>query len=114
LTALKGSGQCALAYSTAGNTTTAAATGNFPFILVPGIQTITGMAKLMKKGSIKVLPLQTNFGVEITYKSVNKNCIVEGNLVQAKRAGSCLIKADAPAKAEMWSALATTLTIAVK
>lgn len=114
LTALKGSGQCALAYSTTGNTTTAAATGNFPFVLVPGIQTITGMAKLMKKGSIKALPLQTNFGVEITYKSVNKNCIVEGNLVQAKRAGSCLIKADAPAKADMWSALTTTLTITIK
>jgi hypothetical protein len=113
-TALKGSGQCALAYSTAGNTTTAAATGNFPFMLVPGTQTITGVTKLVKRGSTKALPLQTNFGVEITYKSADKNCIVEGNLVQAKKAGSCTIKAAAPAKADMWSALATTLTIPVK
>jgi len=113
-TALKGSGQCALAYSTAGNTTTAAATGNFPFMLVPGTQTVTGITKLIKKGSVKALPLQTNFGVEITYKSANKNCMVEGNLVEAKKSGSCVIKADAPAKADMWSALATTLTIPVK
>jgi hypothetical protein len=113
-TALKGAGQCALAYSTTGNATTAAATGNFPFMLVPGTQTVTGITKLIKKGSVKALPLQTNFGVEITYKSANKNCMVEGNLVEAKKSGSCVIKADAPAKADMWSALATTLTIPVK
>ncbi len=113
-TALKGSGQCALAYSTAGNATTAAASGNFPFMLMPGTQTISGVTKLVKKGSIKTLPLQTNFGVEITYKSVNKNCMVEGNLVQANKAGSCVIKAVAPAKADMWGALAQTLTIPVK
>lgn len=113
-TALKGVGQCALAYSTTGNTTTAAATGNFPFMLVPGTQTITGVKTLLKKGSTKALPLQTNFGVEIAYKSTNKNCIVEANLVQAKKTGSCVIKASAPAKADMWSALATTLTIPVK
>jgi hypothetical protein len=114
LIALKGAGQCALAYSTAGNATTAAATGNFPFILVPGTQTITGVTKLVKKGSTKALPLQTNFGSEIHYSSVNKNCIVEGNLVQAKKSGACVIKAHSPAKADMWNELVTTLTIPIK
>lgn len=113
-TALKGAGQCALAFSTPGNATTAPATGNFPFMLVPGTQSITGITKFVKKGATKALPLQTNFGVDIKYKSANKNCMVEGNLLQANKGGTCLIKADAPAKADMWSALATTLTIPVK
>jgi hypothetical protein len=68
----------------------------------------------VKKGATKALPLQTNFGTDITYKSVTKNCLVEGNLIQAKKVGACVIKADAPAKADMWNALATTLTIAIK
>lgn len=113
-TALKGSGQCALAYATSGSATIAPASGNFPFMLVPGIQTISGVTKLVKKGATKALPLQTNFGTDITYKSVTKNCLVEGNLIQAKKVGACVIKADAPAKADMWNALATTLTIAIK
>lgn len=113
-TALKGAGQCALAFSTPGNAMTAPATGNFPFMLVPGTQTITGVTKLVKKGSFKALPLQTNFGSEIRYISANKNCLVEGNLVQAKKSGACVIKVYSPAKADMWNELVTTLTIPIK
>ena len=113
-TALKGTGQCALAYSTAGNSTTAAASGNFPFILVPGNQSITGVTKTIKRGAMKALPLQTNFGSDIHYSSVNKNCVVEGNMVQAKKSGACVIKAHAPAKTDMWNELATTLSIPIK
>ena len=113
-TALKGAGQCALAYSTAGNATTAAASGNFPFILVPGTQSITGVTKTIKQGLIKALPLQTNFGSEIHYTAQNKNCVVEGNMVQAKKSGACVIKAHAPAKADMWNELMTTLSIPIK
>ncbi|CAN2235814.1 hypothetical protein [Candidatus Planktophila dulcis] len=114
LTALKGKGQCALGYSTAGNATTAAATGNFPFILTPGNQKIIGLTKSIKKGGSKALPLETNFGSPITYKSLGKNCVVEGNLVNAKKSGSCTIKATADAKVDTWVALERTVVIPIK
>jgi hypothetical protein len=113
VTALKGKGQCALGYSTAGNATTAAATGNFPFILTPGNQKIIGLTKSIKKGGSKALPLETNFGNPITYKALGKNCAVEGNLVKAKRSGSCTIKATAAAKVDTWVALETTVVIPI-
>lgn len=113
-TALKGKGQCALGYSTAGNATTAAATGNFPFILVPGTQKIVGMTKSIKKGQTKALPLETNFGSAINYKSLSKSCAVEGNLVSAKKSGKCSLSATAGAKADTWQALELTISIPIK
>jgi hypothetical protein len=112
--ALKGAGQCALAYSTAGNTTIAAAAGNFPFNLTLGNQSITGVIKSLKKGMSKALPAETNFGAQVTYKAVGKNCAVKGNLLQAKKAGICEVRATALAKDGTWAALSTTLTIPIK
>ena len=113
-TALKGAGQCALAYSTVATVTTAAATGNFPFILVPGTQKVTLKPAVIKYGKFKALAAQSNFGNDITYKSNSKNCVVEGNLVEAKKKGSCTITATAPAKAGMWGALKVSAKMTVK
>lgn len=113
-TALKGAGQCALGYATAGNATTAAATGNFPFILTLGNQKIEGVTKSVKKGQVKTLPLETNFGSPITYKALGKNCVVEANTVKALKSGSCVIKATAAGKADTWAPLAQTLSIPIK
>jgi hypothetical protein len=112
--ALKGAGQCALAYSTAASATIAAASGNFPFILVPGDQKILKLPATLKKGSPKALPLETNFGAQITYTSTSKNCQVEGNLVELKKSSTCTLKAAAPAKDGMWNALNTTVKLRVK
>jgi hypothetical protein len=112
--ALKGAGQCALAYSTTASATTAAASGNFPFILVPGDQKILKLPATLKKGSPKALPLETNFGAVITYTSTSKNCQVEGNLVELKKSGVCTLKASAPAKEGMWNAFSTTVKLRVK
>jgi hypothetical protein len=112
--ALKGAGQCALAFATAGNATTAAAGGNFPFILVPGEQKIDRMTKSLVKGKPKAFPVETNFGSVITYKSLTKNCVVELNLGQASKSGECKVRATAPAKAGMWNALSIVYTIPVK
>jgi len=111
-TALKGVGQCALAYSTAATASTAAATGNFPFILVPGVQKITLKSLSIAKGKTKALPIESNFGEAISYKSNSKNCRVELNLVEVK--GSCTITASAPAKQDMWSALKSTIKVTIK
>ena len=111
-TALKGVGQCALAYSTAATASTAAASGNFPFILVPGVQKITLKSLSIAKGKTKALPLESNFGEAISYKSNSKNCRVELNLVEVK--GSCTLTASAPAKANLWSALKSTIKVTIK
>jgi hypothetical protein len=111
-TALKGEGQCALAYSTAATATTAAATGNFPFILTPGLQKITLKSLLIAKNKLKALPAESNFGQSIAYKSNSKNCRVESNLVEVK--GPCTLTATAPAKAGMWSALKSAIAVKIK
>ena len=111
-TALKGSGQCALAYSTVATATTAAATGNFPFILTPGEQKISLKSLSIAKGKSKALPAESNFGETISYKSNSKNCRVELNLVEIN--GPCTLTATAPSKKDMWSALKSTIKVAIK
>jgi len=110
-TALKGVGQCALAYSTQATATTAAASGNFPFILVPGTQKVVRVPTSLKKGSPKTLPSETNFGTPVTYKSTVKACRIDENIIQSSKATTCLIQATAPAKEGMWKALFVTLKI---
>jgi len=111
-TALKGAGQCALAYSTVATATTAEASGNFPFILVPGEQKISVKALTVTKGKIKILPLETNFGQAITYSSNSKNCRVELNVLEVK--GGCVITAKAIAKSGMWNAMKSTIKVKAK
>lgn len=111
LTALKGSGQCALGHSTAGNSSVAASTANYPFILTPGLQKIERMVKTLKVSTMKALPVETNFGAPITYKALTKNCIVETNLISAKKSGTCRIQATAAGKEGLWSALQTEFAI---
>lgn len=112
--ALKGAGQCALAETTAGNATVAPSSANYPFILVPGTQKIIGAIANLKKGAMKALPLETNFGSPITYVAANKNCRVEANMVQALKSGTCVVTATAAAKDGMWSALKVNLHIQSK
>lgn len=111
-TALKGTGQCALGYTTAGTATVAAASGNFPFILVPGVQKISLKSLSIAKGKSKALPAETNFGESVSYKSNSKNCRVELNLVEIK--GRCTLTASAPAKAGMWDALKKSIPVTIK
>lgn len=110
--ALKGSGQCALAYSTEATATTAASSGNFPFILVPGVQKVSLKAITIAKGKSKALPAESNFGETISYKSNSKNCRIELNLVRVS--GPCSITASAPAKDGMWSALKSSIAVKLK
>lgn len=111
-TALKGSEQCALGYTTTATATTAAASGNFPFILTPGVQKISLKKLSIAKGKSKALPVESNFGEEIKYKSNSKNCRVELTLVEIN--GPCTLTASAPAKAGMWSALKQRIPVTIK
>ncbi|MEJ6617878.1 MAG: hypothetical protein QNL07_01230 [Candidatus Planktophila sp.] len=112
--ALKGAGECALAYSTAGNESFAASRGNFPFILVPGVQKISRMPKGLVKNKPKALPYETNFGTQIKYKSLSKNCAIELNLIQLRNSGKCKVQATAAAKEGMWQKLSITFSLPAK
>jgi hypothetical protein len=114
LTALKGAGQCALAYATAGNTTTAAASGNFPFILTPGAQKIGALPKSLKVGVSKALPKSSNFGEVIMYMTSSKSCSIKGNVLKASKPGSCAVDFHAAEKAGMWQMSHGSLKIAIK
>jgi len=114
LTALKGAGQCALAYATAGNTTTAAASGNFPFILTPGTQKIGALPKSLKVGVSKSLPKSSNFGEVIMYKSASKSCSIKANVLKASKPGTCAVEFHAAEKAGMWQMNHGSVKIAIK
>jgi hypothetical protein len=114
LTALKGAGQCALAYSTAGNATVAAASGNFPFILTPGTQKIGAMPKSLKVGVSKSLPKSSNFGEVIEYKSSSKSCSIKGNVLKATKRGTCTVEFHAAEKAGLWQMNRGSVKIAIK
>jgi len=114
LIALKGAGQCALAYATAGNTTTAAASGNFPFILTPGTQKMSPLPTSLKSGASKSLAKATNFGEMIMYKSASKSCSIKGNVLKANKSGTCAVEFHAAEKAGMWQMLHGSVKIAIK
>jgi len=114
LTALKGAGQCALAYATAGNTTTAAASGNFPFILTPGTQKIGALPKSLKVGVSKSLPKSSNFGEVSMYKSASKSCSIKANVLKASKPGTCAVEFHAAEKAGMWQMNHGSVKIAIK
>jgi hypothetical protein len=114
LTALKGAGQCALAYATAGNTTTAAASGNFPFILTPGAQKIGALPKSLKVGVSRSLPKSSNFGEVIMYKSASKSCSIKANVLKASKPGTCVLDFHAAEKAGMWQMSHGSVKIAIK
>jgi hypothetical protein len=114
LTALKGAGQCALAYSTAGNTTTAAASGNFPFILTPGTQKMSALPTSLKSGASRSLAKATNFGEMIMYKSASKSCSIKANVLKASKPGTCAVEFHAAEKAGMWQMLHGSVKIAIK
>jgi hypothetical protein len=114
ITALKGAGVCALNASTLGNAQYDAARANFPFILIPGTQTISIKKYQLKRGATKALPATTNFGTDVTYTSNTKGCRVELNIINAVSGKSCVLKATAPAKAGMWGALKVTIPVTIK
>lgn len=114
ITALKGAGVCALDAATTGDARYEAAKANYPFLLVPGTQNIGITTMNLKSGQVKSLPLESNFGVAVKYSTTSKNCAIALNLLKVLRKGACVVKASAPAKTGMWSALKTNIKVQIK
>jgi hypothetical protein len=110
ITALKGSGFCDIAVTSAGTATTAAVTAHFPLELTLGTQTITAVSASSTK-KVK-LPATTNFGESVTYLGTG-SCTTSKNLVTAKK-GTCTIVAGARGSTDLYAPLKKRFVIKVK
>jgi hypothetical protein len=113
ITALKGSGLCALSVKTAGNASFAATSANYPFYVGLGEQSIPQIAANVKKGKTLTLPTESSFGEKITFTTASKNCSIKGNKVKGLKKGNCVVVARAAGKADFWKPLVRNFTIKV-
>jgi len=110
ITALKGTGFCDIAITSAGNATSAAVTSHFPLELTVGTQSI---AKVSATSGKKVkLAAMTNFGEKVNYVATG-SCSITKNFISAKK-GSCTVVATANGATDMYSAFNQKFVIKVK
>ena len=108
ITPLKGSGECAISVTSAGNTTAAGITAILPIRLALGVQTIPAIAA---KKSVSLVTT-TNFGQKVTYKATG-NCSIMKNTLNAKK-GSCTVTATAAGQAGLFAPLSTKVVLKLK
>ena len=108
ITPLKGTGECAISVTSAGNTTAAGITAILPIRLALGVQTIPAIAA---KKSVN-LATTTNFGQKVTYKATG-NCSIVKNTLNAKK-GTCTVTATASGQAGLFAALSTKVVLKLK
>jgi hypothetical protein len=113
ITALKGTGICAIDVRTQGNATVAPTSANYPFIVDLGIQTIPTFALTLKPGTKVNLPSQTSFGQPVTYRAAGKNCRVVKATLEGIKSGSCRIVATASAKPGLWKAFVDNYAVKI-
>lgn len=116
VTALKGSGQCDIAATSAGSATVGPKTSHFPLIVGLGVQTanVGHIGFKVKVGASWTLAKVTNFGETITYKALTKNCSISGATLKAVKVGACKISATAPATANYKAFSATDIFVVSK
>jgi len=113
ITALKGSGVCAIDIKTAGNASYVATSSNYPFLVGFGEQSIPQFAAKVKVGKSIALPTETSFGEKITFTTKSKNCSVKSGTVKALKKGNCIVVARAAGKSDYWKPLVRNFTISI-
>jgi hypothetical protein len=108
VTPLKGSGECAISVTSAGNATASGITAILPIRLTLGVQTIPTIAA---KKSVILAPT-TNFGQKVTYKATG-SCSIMKNTLSAKK-GTCTVSATAAGQAGLFAALSTKVVVKIK
>ena len=111
--ALKGTGACDIAITSAGDATHGPITAHFPLIVSPGVQSIKITSASLKIGKSATLSALTGFGEKVTYKSASKSCSVKGSAVKALAVGTCSVTATAAGTAN-YAALSTSVVVTVK
>jgi hypothetical protein len=108
ITPLKGSGECVIYVTSAGNEAAAGATVIVPITLTLGVQTIPTIAA---KKSIKLAGI-TNLGQRVKY-STSGSCSVKKNVVTAKK-GKCTVQAHADGIAGLFAKLHKKTVLNIK
>ena len=123
ITALSGTGSCAIAATTEGNDTYAPLNVNFPYYLKPAVQHITaywptGKLKLGATAQIDTADLTSSLAQKVSLVSKSKSCTVsvnkDGWSVKATKVGACQLVASASAQADKWTAATVRANIVVK
>lgn len=111
ITPLRGAGECAIAVTSAGNSTASGVTAILPIILTPGVQTAGDFAPapLAKAGQVIELPKSTNFGEKIIYRAYGA-CSISGTTATIKKE-LCRITAKAAARKDVYLAFKASYTI---
>jgi hypothetical protein len=113
ITALKGSGECALNVKTAGSASIEPTSEIFPFRVGLGEQSIKTFLLALKVKSKMALPAQSSFGQNVRYKTESKNCRITRNTVLGVKKGSCRVTASAAGQDGLWKALVRNYTIKI-
>jgi hypothetical protein len=113
ITALKGSGECALNVKTAGSASIEPTSEIFPFRVGLGDQSIKTFPLALKVKSKLALPAQSSFGQNIKYKTQSKNCQITRNSVLGVKKGSCRVTASAAGQDGLWKAFVRNYTIKI-
>lgn len=123
VTALKGSGTCTVAITTAGNSSYSGTTANYPFQLKPAAQavelTLPTTGKVSKGLVLAPVSLKTTMGerVKISAKPAN-TCTVtmtkKAYTLKAKKPGVCTITISAPARKGLYAAFSTSAKITIE
>jgi hypothetical protein len=108
VTPLKGSGECAISVTSAGNSSATGVTAILPIRLTLGVQTIPAFAV---KKSVN-LAATTNFGQKVMY-TAKGSCSVQKNLLTTKK-GRCEILAHADGQAGLFEELHKQLLLNIK
>jgi len=108
VTALKGTGYCDIAITSAGNSKVSAVTAHFPIALVAGVQTIPSVAA---KKSV-VLPRTTNFGEKVSY-AAKGGCAITRNVLKTT-SSNCVVTAKAAGREGLYSPLNQKLVVKSK
>jgi hypothetical protein len=111
--ALKGTGTCDIAVSTAGNEKYGPATKHVVLTAEPATQTLNKSSAAVKVGKSVSLSGSTSFGEMIKYTTSSKNCSVKGSTVKGLKTGSCVVSASAPGTAN-YGALKASVVVTVK
>jgi hypothetical protein len=114
ITALKGTGYCDIAMTSAGSLEFQATTAHYPFALKLGIQKITFTRSALRVGKTMTLKAVSNFGETITYDtSSTSNCSLKGLKLKALKKGACNITATAPGSTNLWAATTTKKVVKI-
>ncbi|NDE40341.1 MAG: hypothetical protein EB013_07310 [Actinobacteria bacterium] len=114
ITPLSATGECAIAVTSAGNSTAAPITIILPIRLTLGVQSlgVFALPETATAFSKSVLPSTSNFGEKVKYKASGACSVV--NSVLTLRRGKCEINAIAVGKKSLYESLNTKIVITGK